>query len=364
MHNACRRSATPILALLLILLLAFAGVVAAVAAPVATTPIRSTPANPVPACVTPERLREFLVSANPVLDPRFRDIAHWYKKHGEAWHVRWDYAFFQMALETNFLSFRRGDGRNGDVEPRQNNFAGIGTTGNGRPGDSFADVSTGVLAQIQHLVVYSGQRISDPVAPRTQLKQDDILAAIQRILARGPVTFQDLTGLWAADRSYGRAIESIAERYRALYCMGRPEPLEVATRASGPAPARAGPRPPEPGAAVRPPPAANPREQLAALARAAVEAPPPARPAPPAASPARCRVQAASYGGRKTLLIQAVTAGEEQFTALGVLEGFERSMAESFIRTHAPGGRPIAEFSSPDAALAKAFELCPSAARQ
>ena len=106
----------------------------------------------------------FLRSRNPTIDARFEGIAEHYRKHGETWRVRWDYAFFQMAVETNFLSFKKGSGRGGDVTPRQNNFAGLGTTGGGVPGDSFPDVTTGVLAQIQHLVVYSGEAIADPAA--------------------------------------------------------------------------------------------------------------------------------------------------------------------------------------------------------
>ncbi|HXF55509.1 MAG TPA: hypothetical protein VNK52_15450 [Hyphomicrobiaceae bacterium] len=317
----------------------------ATAAGRADTPIRIYPTSPVPACVTPERLGHFLLLRNPDLEPRLRDIAHWYRRHGEAWRVRWDYAFFQMALETNFLTFRRADGRMGDVHPRQNNFAGLGTTGNGTPGDSFPDVPTGVLAHIQHLVVYSGQRIAEPVAPRTRLKQADILAALARTAAHRPVTFQDLTGRWAIDRSYGRSIETIADRFRELYCNGAP--LEVASAASLPAFARAAP-----------PPAVRAQAWAPALATKPQSA------APPAASIAgACRVEAASFGGRKTLLIRTLANGEERFTALGVLEGFERSMAESFIRSHAPGGQPIAEFPSPEAALARAFELCPAARR-
>ena len=135
------------------------------------------------------------------LDPRFADIASLYKQHGEAWRVRWDYAFFQMAVETNFLTYRQPDGRMGDVDPKQNNFAGIGTTGGGVPGDSFPDVKTGVLAQIQHLVVYSGERIDDPVGARTKLKQDDILETMAS--KKGRTTFADLARRWAADRHYG-----------------------------------------------------------------------------------------------------------------------------------------------------------------
>jgi hypothetical protein len=181
--------------------------------------IRSSAENPVPACVTPERLMKFLSRRNGSLSPRFRDIAAHYKRYGEMWRVRWDYAFFQMAIETNFLTYRAPNGRMGDVDPAQNNFAGIGTTGGGVPGDRFPDVQTGVLAQIQHLVVYSGEMIENPVAPRTQLKQDDILDK-SRSLNR-PVRFSDLAGRWAADRKYGSSIEWVADAYRGEECRGK-----------------------------------------------------------------------------------------------------------------------------------------------
>jgi len=180
--------------------------------------IRTGAGNTVPRCVTPQRLMAFLKTRNSNLDPRFANIASFYKKYGETWNVRWDYAFFQMALETNFLTYRRGDGRWGDVDPKQNNFAGLGTTGGGVPGDSYPDVGTGVLAQIQHLVVYSGERIADPVGARTRLKQDDILAAMAS--KKGRTTFGDLARRWAADRNYGSSIEWVATSFRQSYCKG------------------------------------------------------------------------------------------------------------------------------------------------
>ena len=125
--------------------------------------IRTSETSTVPACVTPARLMAFLAARNETLDPRYADIAKLYKQHGERYRVRWDYAFFQMVVETNALKFRRGDGNPGDVKPKQNNFAGLGTTGGGVPGDSYPDVSTGVLAQIQHLVAYSGEKVDRPV---------------------------------------------------------------------------------------------------------------------------------------------------------------------------------------------------------
>lgn len=183
------------------------------------TEIRTHAGNRVPACVTPERLMAFLSSRNGGLDPRLKGVAGHYRRHGEAWSVRWDYAFYQMLVETNYLTFRRGDGSPGDVSIAQNNFAGLGTTGGGVAGDSFPDVSTGVLAQIQHLVAYSGERLAAPVGPRTRLKQDDIVAA-SRGLGR-PVRFADLSRRWATDPGYGRSIELTAERYKEAHCSGQ-----------------------------------------------------------------------------------------------------------------------------------------------
>lgn len=185
----------------------------------AATEIRTHATNRVPACVTPDKLMAFLSAKNERLDPRFKPIARHYKLHGERWRVRWDYAFFQMAIETNFLAFHRPDGRPGDVRPSQNNFAGLGTTGGGVPGDSYPDVSTGVLAQIQHLVAYSGELLPSPVGPRTRLKQDDIVSASLRV--GRPIRFADLARRWAVDPKYGRSIEWMAERYREQFCTGR-----------------------------------------------------------------------------------------------------------------------------------------------
>lgn len=244
--------------------------------------IRTDAGNAVPRCVTPQRLMAFLKTRNSNLDPRFANIASFYKKYGEAWNVRWDYAFFQMALETNFLSYRRGDGRWGDVDPKQNNFAGLGTTGGGVPGDSYPDVGTGVLAQIQHLVVYSGQRIADPVGARTRLKQDDILAVMAS--KKGRTTFADLARRWAADRNYGTSIEWVATSFRQSYCKGG------ATVAEAPAEA---------------PPAAAPKRIAAAQIDAGKAKAPRAnlggpvaesQPSPPVRSPVRTVWSAADQG--------------------------------------------------------------------
>jgi hypothetical protein len=60
--------------------------------------------------------------------------------------------------------------------------------------------------------------------------------------------------------------------------------------------------------------------------------------------------------------VRSVPSAEMHYTVLTVLEGFEKSMLDSYLKAHAPGGASLGEFSSKDAALAKAKELCPGAA--
>jgi hypothetical protein len=323
--------------------------------------IRMSDRNRVPACVTPERLMRFLTERNPNLDKRLNGIANYYKQHGEANRVRWDYAFFQMILETNYLLFKNGAGQ-GDVSPRQNNFAGIGTTGGGVPGDSFPDVSTGVLAQMQHLIAYSGERVGDPVGRRTREKQDDIIALSQR-LGR-PVTFRDLTRRWATDRKYGASIEAVATRFRADYCTGKdPEPV-VAEKPSGTrrftlARADAGELPRGGRAEASRSRGPDAMEQNGPGARGVAGAPPLVSPPAAAVRPSVCRVYTASYGGQRNVLIKAFVGSELQYTALQVLDGEEERLADNFIRTHARGGEALGAFPNREAALSRAFDLCP-----
>ena len=306
----------------------------------ATLPeIRLNKSNHVPACATPEALMAFTRARNPNLDRKYDKIAHWYLHWGKTWQVRWDYAYFQMLLETNYLKYRRGNGKRGDVKPHQNNFAGLGATGGGVPGDRFPDVSTGVLAQIQHLVAYSGQLMTNPTAPRTKLKQSDIVNASKRL--RRPVRYSDLTRRWAADRSYHYKIKSIADLFAKKYCTGaRPQRARRPVLASTTFwPGR---------------PTWKPARTEARVA-ASVPSPTQRR-----SQRIRCQISKASYGGRKTLLIRAVKQSNVHYTALSVLDGFEESMANQFMKTHARGGIVLGTFSDQAAALRRANMLCPT----
>jgi hypothetical protein len=290
--------------------------------------IKLSATNRVPGCIRPERLDAHLLERNPNLEARFRAIAGLYRTHGERLGLRWDYAFYQMILETGSLKFGN------DVKPRQNNFAGLGATGGGVRGESFKDVETGVIAHLQHLVAYAGEKVENPVAERTREHQDGIIFKSKQ-LGRA-VRFSDLTNRWAMDRNYARSIETLAERFRDASCSGAaPEPRAPA------------------------PVAAN-RSERKVTATAAV-APPAARPQAAATAVAACTVMAASFAsGGPTLLIRGEQRGEVRFTALGVESGAEQLMAESYMGAHAPGGRIAGRFRTQDEAVRHAYDLCDS----
>ena len=194
------------------------------AAPLPHLPaIKAAAANPVPECATPGRLMAFLAQRNPSLDDRFAGVATAYMRHGEELGVRWDYAFFQMILETGNLSFKRGN-KPGAVKPSQNNFAGLGATGGGEQGESFKDVDSGVKAHLQHLLMYAGDRVPDPVAERTRKVQEwGVLTAWQKGLKK-PITFEDLARQWApGSTSYARDVESVASHFTNDVCP-KPDP--------------------------------------------------------------------------------------------------------------------------------------------
>lgn len=369
---------------------------AATAVPAAALPeIRTHERNRVPACVTPERLMQYLERRNQRLAPQFRTIARYYKAHGERYRVRWDYAFYQMLIETNFLTYRAPGGKWGDVRPSQNNFAGIGATGGGVPGDRYPDVSTGVLAQIQHLVAYSGELVERPVAPRTREVQSKVVE-LSRAIGR-PVTWRDLAGRWAVDKKYGATIASVAERFHEQFCDGAPEMQIAATERSAPQrqaqASRAAPPPAQTSQKGRalprgralpadeilvvnddeePARATNVRTaamtgapQAGSQATAAAAPPRPLVQTPMTAErPRVCKVWTASYGGSRNVLIQTIVGEELHLTALQVLDGQEEELAATFIETHAVGGTRISgAFPSREAALTRAFDLCPQAAR-
>lgn len=180
--------------------------------------IKVSDSNRVPNCATPGRLMSFIKSRNGSLDARFDSVATEYMRHGEDLRVRWDYAFFQMLVETGNLNFT------GDVKPEQNNFAGLGATGGGARGERFNSISDGVRAHLEHVLMYSGDKIAEPVAERTRKVQEwGILTSWQRSL-KGPMTYAQLTRKWSpGDRGYARDIAAIADKFFSTAC-NEPDP--------------------------------------------------------------------------------------------------------------------------------------------
>jgi hypothetical protein len=182
--------------------------------------------------VQPYALLDFVKTTNAHrriprdIDPRFEHIASLYQRIGQCVSrppnacvgVRWDYAFFQMLIETNYLTFRRPDGTLAAVPASDNNFAGLGATVSRRPGEHFDNVETGVLAHLQHVLMYSATPIAHPVAKRTQLVQQDVQDIMRRL--DRPVTFSDLARQWTGigKSAYARNMELLAEKFSQRYC--------------------------------------------------------------------------------------------------------------------------------------------------
>ena len=108
--------------------------------------------------------------------------------------VNGDVLFAQVMLETNYLRFGN------DVKPEQCNFGGLGATGNGNPGLSFRDVRTGIRAQVQHLKAYGSHE------PLNNACVDPRFLLVTR--GSAPTIF-DLSGKWAASRTYGESLDRI-----------------------------------------------------------------------------------------------------------------------------------------------------------
>jgi len=365
----------------------------------------------------------FVRDRNPRIQRKFSDISLHYMRIGQELGVRWDYAFYQMLVETAFLKY------NGDVRAHQNNFAGIAATGGGVPGESFPSVAEGVRAHLQHLMVYAGMPVDAPVAERTRKVQDwGIMKKWHRTM-RGPVRYDQMTSKWSpGDRGYPRDIEAVANRFMSGRCR-QPDPAPeliagirnkdqrtasvqtvrtkvqtagtaLPSSASATRSALGAPRPDrnarrgsltrstsQPAASVlnsasnqtspstsgsttasgnaaptggAAAPAESSVGRFASNLFAAITPPPLKQNKKANPAPKSCRVWTASYGGQNALIIKSVSASHVNYTVLDVNNGREEREADAYIAAYAKGGKTIAKFADPQKALAKAFKLCPT----
>ena len=130
--------------------------------------------------------------------PTINDFCRIYIEECNAEGVRAEVAFAQAMKETGFLKF------GGLVQIDQYNFAGLGATGPGFPGERYDSVRTGIRAQVQHLKAY---------ASKDALKNTCVDSRFQYV-TRGCAQYVEWLGIkenpngkgWATATNYGYSI--------------------------------------------------------------------------------------------------------------------------------------------------------------
>ena len=153
-----------------------------------------------------EQMLAYLLARNPKpkLTGTPKELVHAYYEEAEHEGIRPDVALAQAYKETGFFAY------GGDVDWRQNNFCGLGATGNGAKGLSFPDMRTGARAHIQHLLAYASTTppkspIVDPRYDLLRTKRPDVFGKLTR--------WVQLNGVWAVPgTTYGQGILAIRDR--------------------------------------------------------------------------------------------------------------------------------------------------------
>ena len=135
---------------------------------------------------------EFYASSDA---PTIETFCRIYLEECQAEGLKAEVAFCQAMLETGFLRYGV------DVQINQYNFAGLGATGNGAPGNSFGSVREGIRAQVQHLKAY---------ASTDGLNQPCVDTRFQHV-RRGTAHYVEWLGIqenpygrgWATAKNYG-----------------------------------------------------------------------------------------------------------------------------------------------------------------
>ena len=143
------------------------------------------------------------------------ELVELYWQQAEREQVRPDLALAQSLVET--ATYKYG----GDVLHHQNNFCGLGTTGGGVRGASFATPELGVRAHIQHLLAYTQRQ-----EPSTEIVDPRYDVAHRIRMERGIVdTWYGLNGTWATGSLY---CEKIMATYKKILAMQVEEPAAEA----------------------------------------------------------------------------------------------------------------------------------------
>jgi hypothetical protein len=108
-----------------------------------------------PARIPQEQMVRYILKRNPTpkLHCTVEQLVGYYYEEGLAEGVRPDIALCQAIKETACFAYGK------DVLFVQNNYCGLGATGNGEPGAYFATPQRGARAHIQHLLCYATTRL-------------------------------------------------------------------------------------------------------------------------------------------------------------------------------------------------------------
>lgn len=140
--------------------------------------------------------------------PTIEDYCQMYLDESAAEGVRAEIPYVQSMKETGWLQFE------GVCDVSQYNFAGMGATGGDVAGESYADVRTGIRAQIQHLKAYA------TIDPLAEACVDERYVLVQKASAPyvqwlGQQENPQGTG-WATAPEYGISIEKMIQTLKSF----------------------------------------------------------------------------------------------------------------------------------------------------
>jgi N-acetylmuramoyl-L-alanine amidase len=157
----------------------------------------------VPRGVTVEAFKKFFDSRG--IPTVFQILIPYYRKHGEKYGVRWDFAIFQSILETGNYRFEGSS-----VKSIYYNYAGIGATDQNPAPEKYDNPSAGIEAQIQILAIRAGVAIEreNMISDRYKRYYDLVFNKCKY--------WEDLAGTWATDPLYYSKILSIAKSFERI----------------------------------------------------------------------------------------------------------------------------------------------------
>ena len=155
---------------------------------------------------TADQMVKFINSRNqnPKLNCTVREIVQIYYEEAGLEKIRADVALCQAIKETGTWNY------GGDVLPEQNNYCGLGATGNKEKGAYFESPRIGVRAHIQHLLAYASKQkpkteIVDPRYELIEKFRPQIFGKIKN--------WTGLNGVWAVPGNrYGQEILQLRQQ--------------------------------------------------------------------------------------------------------------------------------------------------------